>query len=39
MIPISKAGKTALGKKSKATHAIDGGVAFGSPVKATGKLR
>ena len=39
VVPVSKAGKTALGKKSKATIAIDAAVAFGSPVKATGKLK
>ena len=38
-IPVSKAGKTALGRKSKANVAIDAAVAFGSPVRATGKLK
>ena len=38
-IPISNAGKTAIGRKSKATITIDATVPFGSPVKATGKLK
>jgi len=38
VIPISKAGKTALSRKSKASLSIEAAVAFGSPTKATGKL-
>ncbi len=38
-IPISDAGKTAIGRKSKATITIEAKVPFGSPATATGKLK